>query len=200
MKIIGLGHRKFVGKDTCFQFFQDAIRVLNESNERLKYPITSRVAFADILKDICRLMYSEQIRANWHYEENTADKNNPVTLYDGNTRSVRDIWIEVGNKLREVDQNIWIGAALSKASAQGCKCVIITDVRYPNEANFIKQKGGLLFKVQNSRVAKTDDVADCALELFGDWDETIFNEGSLKELEQKCKHLVQKHKNYLTIL
>jgi hypothetical protein len=193
MKIIGLGHRKFVGKDTCFKYMQMAYKDLN--NDVLLH--ARRVSFADILKDVCRVMYPTQIRENYHYEHNTEAKNDPVKLYDGNITTVRGVWIKVGNVLRSFDPNIWIGAAFAAASNQSQECIIVTDVRYPNEAEYIRDLGGLLFRVDNPRIAHTNDEADAALQGYQGWDDVINNQGSLKELEEKCKNLVQRHSNYL---
>lgn len=193
LKIIGLGHQKFVGKDTCFNYFSKYINQFDRERDTRYY--VGRVGFADVLKDVCKLMYPSMLQ-RWQYDEQPSRKND---LVPGLMLTVRDIWIQVGNKMREIDENVWIRAAIGQAREKGYSHAIITDVRYPNEADILKNEGALLFKVVNNRVAHTNDVADNALMAFTQWDEVIENHGSKQELEEICKNLVQKHKDYLML-
>ena len=86
---------------------------------------------------------------------------------------------------REIEQSKWI----------------ITDVRFPNEAQAIKDRGGIVIRVKrpldrlgNSKLPKlkhtsvTQHPSETALDDY-DFDYVIENEGSIDELIQKIKQL-----------
>lgn len=81
---------------------------------------------------------------------------------------------------------------------------IITDVRFPNEADIIKEKGGLLIRIESPR-CNYDDThsSETALDNYGGtgnevrtdkWDSVIFNDGTIEELIEKVKKVLIKHK------
>lgn len=75
---------------------------------------------------------------------------------------------------------------------------IITDLRFPNEAEAIKEKGGLLIKIirlqQEPPTSEKLHESEVALDNWNDWDEIIYNDGTLEDLESQIKELVIKYK------
>jgi hypothetical protein len=95
----------------------------------------------------------------------------------------------VGNKLREVYADVWIDLALRQP--EGRKAVIIiSDLRYPNEAAKVRAMGGVLVKVTRDVAPVSNDVADTALANYNEWDMTLTNNGTREELQSQLVSLV----------
>ncbi len=63
-----------------------------------------------------------------------------------------------------VDPNVWVNAVALKA-AQIDGPVVVTDVRFPNEADWINEVGGALIRVLRPGLASTDEhVSETALD------------------------------------
>jgi hypothetical protein len=61
---------------------------------------------------------------------------------------------------------------------------IVTDVRFPNEFDGIKQRGGIVIRVNRPGINTGDHPSETALDNHV-FDYTITNDGTLEELEQK---------------
>ena len=74
---------------------------------------------------------------------------------------------------------------------------LITDVRFPNEAEAIKRRNGLLIRVESKRCDYTDrHPSEIALDNYGGegnevrtdrWDKVIFNDGTIVDLIKEVK-------------
>lgn len=88
------------------------------------------------------------------------------------------------------NENYWIDKLEREAdflaTSTGAKIIIVPDVRFPSEANFIKKKGGLLIKVTRFPYADSH-ISETALDDFKGWDIHVDNRGTLKELKDKAK-------------
>jgi hypothetical protein len=72
---------------------------------------------------------------------------------------------------------------------------IITDVRFPNEANIIKEKGGILLRVNRvSNNPISNHPSETSLDNYDKFDYTIENNGTLEELLEEVKSILQKEK------
>lgn len=126
MKLIGLTGKAGSGKDHVCRILQTL------------FPGTVRVAFADGIKtDIEQALGAHTIPAL---------HNKP---YTHETRSLLQWW---GTELRRSrDPEYWVSIALPKielARVQGAPLVVVTDVRYENEAETIDALWGLVVKVE----------------------------------------------------
>lgn len=178
-KLIGLGHKKRVGKDTFAQ-------ILIQEAERRGIK-TNRVSFAAKLYEICNELYGwcGQKRKEDYDGEFGHEKETPLPVIG---KSPRQILIEVGNLLRTVYPDTWIAYALNALPINSVS--VITDVRYPNEAVAIKKRGGLLIKVTRDSAPVGTDVADTALDGWDGWDLVIDNDGTLEELRFKANRVL----------
>lgn len=181
MLIYAFGHRKRVGKDTfasyCFEHL------------RRKHPRQNiqKTSFAFQLKLMTYQLYSHLgVREPNFYDLHPEKKDQKLV---GTDKTVRDLYIALGNKLREFDPHVWINACFNITSAD---FLLITDLRYPNEFKAVKEQGGFCFKIVNPNVPNTDDVADCVLESETGWDEIINNDSDLNSLYNKAKGHVEK--------
>jgi hypothetical protein len=172
MKIIGIGHRKGVGKDTFAGY-------LAEDLARKGY-LPCVCSFADPLKSYAKSLFkSYGLKDGNYYDTHRDEKEANLPCLD---KSPRDIYIELGLSMRRLDENFWIRKAL--VERPHVDYLIVPDVRFPNEANVIRDSGGHLVKVINPDVPDTDDEADCALKDYRDWKTTIVNDGNLDDLDE----------------
>lgn len=187
MYIIALGHQKHVGKDTSAHIIRDQLLLLNDDID-----IVIR-GFAYELKRTCHSLFlSYGLESLEYYERNPSLKDKPLP-YIGKTP--RDIYIEVGNKLREVQSDVWVRLLLNKCSSD---ILIIPDLRYHNEVDHILQYNNTLIKVINPHIEHMSDIADDNLLNFTGWNHIINNNGTIKELEEQIKPTTEKiYEQYL---
>lgn len=113
-RIIGLYGNRCVGKDTF-------CRALQEVDSSF-----SRYAFADSLKDD---LY-DFVREKWHksiYELNPQEK-----------EKLRPLLIAYGMIRRSEDELYWVKKVLSDMDRDKATNICITDVRFPNEHDYLK--------------------------------------------------------------
>lgn len=181
-KIIAFGHRKRTGKDTAGNILQ---RLLNELEPDLK---VVQVSFATKLKEVSYEMFKwGGLQPGPFYEvpENAHLREVVLPLIG---KTPRQIWIEVGNLMRQVHPEVWIRNAIYVEA----DVVIVRDLRYHNEADVIEEMDGDRYKMVRDCVEKSNDVADCNLDDYTEWTAHIFNNGTLDDLEEKLEYLAQK--------
>lgn len=125
--IIGLFGQAAAGKDTVADIL---IPLLNQFKDENK-PALRKAAFAYNVKKI----FCDYFDVDFNFIEQW--KRNPEPP-PGFTMSVRQSLQMIGDGFRKVKSSVWIDKLINKAHN-----VIITDGRYLNEANAIKQKGGI---------------------------------------------------------
>lgn len=88
-----------------------------------------------------------------------------------------------------VDPDVWLNATMRKVLAEG-RPVVLTDVRFPNEADAIEAAGGLLVRVVRA-AAPTDDahVSETALD-DRECGALLVNDGTVEELRASVRRLV----------
>ncbi len=174
--LIGLGHRRGVGKNTIAE-------LMKRHFERNGYGV-SLVSFASKLKSIAYDLYSWGGLQTEAYYEKYYDEKEKILPRLG--KSPRTIWIEIGNKMRDVHPMTWVKAGLKRQA----DVTIITDARYPNELDAIKEDGGLVIKVLNVNVPEHNDVADSAAKDYKNWDYVLFNSGTQAQLEEYIENFM----------
>jgi len=134
--IIGLVGKKYSGKDTCAEYM---IR-----NYGFK-----RMAFADPLKLYCKKKY-ELKNSQLEEDKDKLDMRWGVTP--------REMFKDAGMKGREFDRGYWVNKVrLDVLNSTRNSQIVITDVRFENEATFIKNNGGILVQVQREECDQDDD-------------------------------------------
>ena len=164
--IIGLSGYAQSGKDTVAKFLVD------------NYGFT-RVAFADKLRDVAyelNPIVKPGLRLKNAVDEMGWDK--------AKTRipEVRTVLQNLGVAVREnLGYDTWVNAALN-APAQ-TEDLIITDVRFINEADAIKERGGKIWRVIRPGVeAVNRHVSETQMDSYP-FDDLIFNDKGIRELE-----------------
>ena len=99
---------------------------------------------------------------------------------------VRRLLQDLGNSARKtIDENVWVTLALGNIDVN--KRVVITDVRFENEAMMIKLMGGQLWRVKRVGVGPVNDhVSESELEGYK-VDQIFVNNGTIEDLEALIK-------------
>lgn len=120
----------------------------------------TRFAFADAVREECRAIYgygTGKAILQWH-----------------------------GVKRREEDgEDYWLRQV--EAKVKGCTMAVISDVRFPNEAEWIREQGGILWKVYgppHGDVAGRDPrhISEMALADYTGWDRCFLNDRTPEDL------------------
>jgi hypothetical protein len=174
-RLIGFAHRAQVGKDT-------AVRAAG----------LSRFAFADKIRLLILQLNPYIKQANAHlldlYDEEAGWQQLKSEYHE-----IRQYLQELGAGGRDIiDPNLWIGNLLGDIDyfrSLGMDCGI-ADVRYPNEAEAIRARGGKLIRIDRADATRLEHPSDCALDDWSDWDHVIENDGTLGEFEDKVRALL----------
>jgi hypothetical protein len=183
MKIIAFGHQKRVGKDTASGFVSTYLRV-ERGVRRVK-----KAGFADKLKDVCYQLYSwAGLQNKDYYEENPHMKE--VVLH-AIGKTPREIWISFGNEVKEATyRNTWLDYLIKTSEEDKIDWLVVSDMRFPNEADYIREAGGLVIKVTRPSVLHTSDAADDPLLTYQNWSNVIINDGTLADFYSKVIEVV----------
>lgn len=182
--IVGIGHTMQVGKDTaatalCRELgfrrigFADALKRLAFAADPL---VTSATRATNIQVGHGRLKHVVQ-GLGWDEAKNVYPE-------------VRRFLQELGLGMREeFGEEVWVEHLLDKIGHQ--ENVVIPDVRFLNEAEAIRNEGGLLLKILRPGKHGDGHRSETELADFDGWDHVIDNNGSIPELEQKVVQIVR---------
>lgn len=100
---------------------------------------------------------------------------------------VRRLLQEYGVTIRSYQPDFWLRIAMAKASSlrvgSNGSPVIITDVRFPNEADAIREAGGILVRVLRPGLASDDThESETALDDYSGVTHQVRNDGTLTDL------------------
>lgn len=189
--IVGLFGQAAAGKDTVADIL---IPLLNQFKDENK-PVLRKAAFAYNVKKI----FCDYFDVDFNFIEQW--KRNPEPP-PGFTMSVRQSLQMIGDGFRKVKSSVWIDKLINKAHN-----VIITDGRYLNEANAIRQKGGINILVnrpshrnndQNDSEKTMGEVSEyftaknvsgyLVSEKYPMFDYCLNNDGNMQDLENKISN------------
>lgn len=179
IKLIGLVGHKQSGKDTVWSI----VSKLDASYlTRCK---CFRYAFADALK----MEVAEILGVN--ADNLNAKKNHPL---------VRHIYQWYGSDYKRAeDKNYWIKhldfqITQFKQAAVPCINVFVTDVRFLNEAEYIKQSGGILWRIRRRVADEVWDPHPSEVEVDKiECDNFIHNDMSVLRLEKEVIDVMKQH-------
>lgn len=187
LPLVGMIGRKRTGKDTVagvlateFGFekaaFADPLREVVEAIDPI---VDYRTSYKTGPGVIVPVRYSEAVR---------------VRTYEGAKDAypeVRQVLQRLGTDgIRKLDTDFWVRIALGRIDARTTP-LVLTDVRFPNEAEAIVDRGGWIVRVLRDGT-KTDGehVSESALDDYPE-DFTISNNGTLEELRGVVRTVAQ---------
>jgi len=162
--IIGITGGKRHGKDTTANYIGECLDI-------------TRISFAEPLKRCARALFEG-------YDIKWENKDEEILPIPGNY-TVRDLLIALGRGLRDyLDIDFFVKLAQNRiARAKGL--VVITDVRYPNEAKLIRSMGGEIIKIVRPELLPYSD-AEKQIDLISS-DYFLSNVGTLEDLRRKIQ-------------
>ncbi len=169
--LIGLVGRKRSGKDTLAGFATEAVDGLRV------------MSIAEPLKQACKLAYVLS-------DEQLEESKDVVDPRWGSTP--RDMFKALGTKFfRSEDPDQWTKNMAFRIRGAGVENVVVPDVRFQNEATFIRENGGFLVHVfrdldtndDDHPTERTTDEIEC--------DFYIENDGSLEDLRSKLSPVLR---------
>lgn len=171
--IIAFGHRSRVGKDTASQM------LVNHLRQQLPSLRVNKTAFADQLKIVAHHLYGWAGIQNKTFYDNNPDERLKRNEILGMTP--RDLWVEVGMKIRSINPDTWVNTTLEQLKKSDI--IIISDLRFQNEASIIKQMrpNSKLVRIFRPEAPLYDSPADNALEGQDVWTHHINNVGDLTQ-------------------
>lgn len=138
-KIIGLVGEAGSGKDTIGRFFIEKLR--------LKDKTALRFAFGDNLKKVASIITGVPL----DFFHNQDKKENHLITFNNRTITLRVLLQELGTDIIRdyFGPDVWANSMAGSFYFSTCEHPIVTDVRFKNEAKFIKDQGGVLIKINN---------------------------------------------------
>jgi hypothetical protein len=172
--------------------------------EQNMYPYIKNYSFADPLKVICHSLFGLTKEQCWgtdeqkntptalrwenmpgvvtpEHEGNIQSKWNAerlsILLHESGPMTARELLQFFGtNVMRKMYAPVWVNATVNKIKQEGSLRSIISDVRFPDEADAIKKAGGKLIKLTRS-VSKDTHASETALDNYTNFDYVIDNSG-----------------------
>lgn len=178
--IIGISGKAGAGKDTAAKMLEVLYANPNISyedfaNRRYKnFADIQIVHFADTLKETAQVLFRI---GEW--ETNTQEGKKTTINWIGKT--VRELLQGIGQGLRDaIDFDLWVKILF--ANTEGWSNYIIADVRYPNEIKAIKERNGILLRIDREGAGAGNHSSETALDDYKEWDVHIKNNGSIEDL------------------
>jgi hypothetical protein len=180
--LIGLTGKKRSGKDTVYQ-------IINSISSNDPNMIVKRIAFADKVKEAASII----LNISPAYLELHKDNSNLVIKLERGDLwldlSLRNIIQRIGTEVgRDLfGKNFWIDQVLPLDFDHSNQLVIVTDVRFENEAQRVIDLGGVIWEVQRPDNNYKDDHSSETGISKGYINHIIINRNSLQNLEREIR-------------
>jgi hypothetical protein len=193
---IGISGKLGSGKDTAAEYFVS----------HLDCP-AQICRFADRLKQMTALLTSTPVDIQYTRE-------GKQVVPPGFADSLGTLQQKLGMAMREyIHRDVWVHAALSpylspdpsgSDTSGAAVAVIVPDVRFKNEAQFLKEHGGILIRIEgdptgvrrsdsaNADARDLNHISETDLDAYQGFDAVIYNNGSLKQLHERLDEVMAK--------
>lgn len=184
MILLGLASKARHGKNTFATY-------LIEAFEKEHNKVFIEGAFAESLKSMCKDYFDLSEEQLWGDEKEMPDQRYPKSVQSTDDSSIlywtpREIMQSMGSFFRFIDHDFWIKVLDKKINVLNDVNVIITDVRYSNECEYIKENGVLIKIVRDgaAEIHGMDHESETSLDSKPSdyFDIVINNSGSLEDL------------------
>lgn len=158
---VGIGHRKGMGKDLCGSILVESLRDRGYNACIAK--------FATAPKCLVTQLFSKYgVRSPGHYERHREERDVVLPRVD---KSWRQIMEGFAHGLRDVYGNVWVDELMEDPLYFDADVVVVTDMRYPNEMQAIKDRGGINVRLNRFGIPHSDSKPETALDptLVGQW-------------------------------
>lgn len=152
------------------------------------------IAFADPLKKIAKIMFPFLKKSDLY----GSSKNRSKTIEgaknsEGNPLTIRQCLIDVGSKLgRGYNDSIWLNVfndRFKKEVKKNIQLVIVTDVRFRNEFDHLKNQGFFMVKLIRHYLEQSSDASETNQDGIdnAEYDFIVYNNSDLQSLENNAK-------------
>ena len=179
VQLIGLSGRRGSGKDTVAQLIQ---QLQPERSWQIR-------SFGDAIKSVCAALTGEETTP-YYAQTGKAE------LLPAFQRSRGELLQQVGQAMRVWEPLVWVDAFFARL--QPAAFTLAPDVRFPNEADPIRARGGLMLRVEGDPLRQRHDgtrddnhPSETALDDYPHFAATIYNTGSPDELRQQVQELLR---------
>ena len=169
--LIGISGKAQSGKDTLGKFLCERYRCLH-------------YYFAKPLKEGAKIMFALT-------DDQIANKEVPIEPWGISPRTIyQRLGTEVG---RGIDVNIWVKNAEMFVKSVAGRTVVITDVRFDNEALWIHNRGGVVINIERDQKDIYENRHSSEGGLSPDSiDLTIYNNGTIEDMCNEVTYMIQK--------
>lgn len=147
-------------------------------------------AFADPLRDMAKSFLSAGGISTSYMTDRHLKESVIPELGFSYRRIVQTLGTEWG---RSLDQDVWLNIVKSSIQKNPNRNYVISDVRFPNEFNWIKESGGVIWYIQRDVEKVIAHASESSLDGFK-FDHTIFNTSTISALydmvQEQLTHLV----------
>lgn len=171
LPIIGIAGHARAGKNTIAQFIQEEYRA-------------TTYAFAEPLKDMLGVLgLDDQDLNGWRKDEDNYD------YHTTPRHMMQTLGTEWGRD--SINENIWVIVAAKRIQrlchAQHDTTIIITDVRFENEADFVRRHGFLIHVERpDQRIDGSTHRSEHPVRINEADDSVIINDGDLEQLREEA--------------
>lgn len=123
--------------------------------------------------------YTHNGPLSWHHPQTHQGAEGPSYM------TVREILQFVGTNLfrNQMDPDVWVKSVYRKRYRDD-DIVVVADCRFPNEAEFARERGLLIGVQRETGLACDGHASETALDRYSDYHYTIDNNGSFMDLHQ----------------
>ena len=206
--IIGLSGKKQSGKNTVARLIQ-ALSWFNNCNSDANYRYGNEI-LTDKNQCLKWLENQDEIPNKWsehsfafklrmclyvitgkdeifNGDDESKNKSSGILNNEGRELTNRELLQIFGTEVgRSISKNIWVNALINdykKEVSSGLPINwLITDVRFPNEVEAIKNNGGIVIRINRNTDRVDNHLSESALDNYKDFNAVINNNGTLEEL------------------
>lgn len=187
--IIGIVGRARVGKDTFASILAEELF----DSTRFRFVL---VAYATELKKRLQYDFDLSYEQLWGSEKETPDFRYKKRDSDNSFWTAREIMQFIGTECyRSVDSDFWVKQLFRIIDDNEYSNVIITDIRFPEEAVPVSDRGGYLIKVTSVReleeINGNSHSSEVSMDNYDKIDYHVKNDGTIDELRGIAKQVVK---------
>lgn len=181
-KLISIMGKKRAGKDTLTKMLQE-------------FHPYKQVAFADGVWDV--LLAADpyvDLRVGWRLSQvvrfHTRDE--AKMLYPEIRRLLQDLGTD--GIRNHIGKDTWVQVAEAKLDADPDASFILSDLRFPNEADMVRRRGGLLVKIERAHEDESYGANHVSESYFDQlpYDVLVTNNSDLNDLRKVAEELIRR--------
>jgi hypothetical protein len=176
------------GKDTLGKILMKSYRKVSTNQ------YTAKIALADPVKEIGRLMFPKIEKKIFFGPSENRKTAIPNAFKNGEPLTVRQLLIDIGTGLgRSYNEKMWLDVFDTRSEqyeACGCGLLIVTDVRFRNEFDHVKNNGFFTIKLNRDSHTKINNISETDQDGIHDdeYSYILNNNNSLQSLKDEVSN------------